>query len=119
MDGFNTITYSKQRGVARITLNRPRTLNAYNMEMRDELYQVLGAVREDDEVGAVVFQGRGRAFCAGAGPYGVRHLTIPCRGQRGEVGAGRMGDVSRHVQAPGSRHPRLLPGLRPGDRPPL
>ena len=66
MDGFNTITYSKQRGVARITLNRPRTLNAYNMEMRDELYQVLGAVREDDEVGAVVFQGRGRAFCAGA-----------------------------------------------------
>ena len=66
MDGFNTITYSKQRDIARITLNRPKTLNAYNMEMRDELYQVLEAVKEDDEVGVVVFQGRGRAFCAGA-----------------------------------------------------
>lgn len=66
MQGFNTITYSKQHGIARITLDRPKTLNAYNMEMRDELYQVLWAAREDDEVGVVVFQGRGRAFCAGA-----------------------------------------------------
>jgi enoyl-CoA hydratase len=35
--------------------------------MRDELYQVLGAIRDDAEVKVAVFKGAGeRAFCAGA-----------------------------------------------------
>ena len=35
--------------------------------MRDELYQVLGAIRDDPEVEVVIFRGAGeRAFCAGA-----------------------------------------------------
>jgi enoyl-CoA hydratase/carnithine racemase len=41
-------------------------LNAYNVRMRDELYEVLTAVRDDDEVRALVLRGAGRAFCAGA-----------------------------------------------------
>lgn len=63
---FRTLIYRKSHGIASISLNRPRTLNAYNMEMRDELYQVLGAVTEDHEVGVVTLRGEGRAFCAGA-----------------------------------------------------
>ena len=63
---FQTITYRKADGVAHISLNRPEVLNVYNMEMRDELYQVLGAVKDDPEVGVAVFSGEGRAFCAGA-----------------------------------------------------
>ncbi len=66
MDGFQTIIYRKSQGIAHISLNRPRVLNAYNMEMRDELYQVLEAVRDDPEVGVAVLTGEGRAFCAGA-----------------------------------------------------
>ena len=66
MDSFKTLIYSKVGGIARISLNRPAVLNAYNMEMRDELYQVLGAVRDDPEVGVAVLAGEGRAFCAGA-----------------------------------------------------
>jgi enoyl-CoA hydratase len=35
--------------------------------MRDELYQVLGAIKDDPEVAAVIFKGAGeKAFCAGA-----------------------------------------------------
>ncbi len=35
--------------------------------MRDELYQVLGAIRDDPEVKVAIFRGAGeRAFCAGA-----------------------------------------------------
>lgn len=64
--GFQTITYSVAGGIARIALNRPHVLNAYNVEMRDELYQALEAVRDDSEVGVAVFRGEGRAFCAGA-----------------------------------------------------
>lgn len=65
--GFETIIYRKQQGIARVTLNRPQVLNVYNLKMRDELWQVLEAIREDDEVAAVIFQGAGdKAFCAGA-----------------------------------------------------
>ena len=66
MDGFQTIRYRKAQGIAWISLNRPRVLNAYNMEMRDELYQVVEALKDDPEVGVAIFKGEGSAFCAGA-----------------------------------------------------
>jgi enoyl-CoA hydratase/carnithine racemase len=42
-------------------------LNVYNIQMRDELYQVLGAIEDDPEIRVAIFNGAGeRAFCAGA-----------------------------------------------------
>ena len=50
-----------------MTLNRPEALNVYNIQMRDDLYEVLSAVRDDDEVRVAIFKGAGeKAFCAGA-----------------------------------------------------
>jgi enoyl-CoA hydratase/carnithine racemase len=67
MDGFTAITYSKCDGIVYVTLNRPEVLNRYNVRMRDELYQVLAAVRDDPDVLAVIINGAGdRAFCVGA-----------------------------------------------------
>jgi enoyl-CoA hydratase/carnithine racemase len=68
MSGFETVIFEKsQSGVAYITLNRPQALNAYNVQMRDDLYEILSAVRIDDEVRVIVFSGAGeKAFCAGA-----------------------------------------------------
>ncbi len=67
MSDFETIIYEKQSGIAYVTLNRPHALNAYNLKMRDELYQVLAAIRDDAEVRVAIFKGAGeRAFCAGA-----------------------------------------------------
>ena len=66
MEGFQTITYRKAEGVAYISLNRPDVHNAYNMQMRDEMYQALGAVKVDSEVGVAVLKGEGPSFCAGA-----------------------------------------------------
>ena len=67
MSGFETLIYEKENGIAHVTLNRPEALNAYNIRMRDDLYEVLGAIRDDDEVRAVIFKGAGeKAFCAGA-----------------------------------------------------
>ena len=63
---FRTLAYEKDGCLAYVSFNRPRSLNAYNMEMRDELYQVLLAIRDDPDVGAVILRGEGRAFCAGA-----------------------------------------------------
>ena len=67
MTNFETIIYEKQNDIGYVTLNRPNELNTYNMQMRDELYQVLGAIKNDPEVRVAIFRGTGeRAFCAGA-----------------------------------------------------
>ena len=67
MSNFETIIYEKRDDIGYVTLNRPDALNVYNLEMRDELYQVLGAIKDDAEVKVAIFRGAGeRAFCAGA-----------------------------------------------------
>jgi enoyl-CoA hydratase/carnithine racemase len=67
MSNFETIIYESKNGIGYVTLNRPNALNAYNIQMRDELYQVLGAIKDDSEVKVVIFKGAGdKAFCAGA-----------------------------------------------------
>jgi enoyl-CoA hydratase/carnithine racemase len=65
--GFETVLYEKNNGIAHVTLNRPQALNAFSVQMRDELYEILGAVKADDEVRVAVFRGAGeKAFCVGA-----------------------------------------------------
>ena len=67
LSGFETLIYEKSDDIAYVTLNRPQALNVYNIRMRDDLYQVLGAIRDDPEVQVVIFKGAGeKAFCAGA-----------------------------------------------------
>jgi len=64
---FETIIYEKRDGIAYVTFNRPEVLNRYNIQMRDELYQVLSAIRDDPDVLVAIFKGAGeRAFCVGA-----------------------------------------------------
>jgi enoyl-CoA hydratase len=76
MSNFETIVYEKRDSIAYITLNRPQVLNTYNIQMRDELYQVSGAIKDDSEIRVAVFKGAGeRAFCAGADL--TEFLTVP------------------------------------------
>ena len=58
---------SKRDSVAEIALNRPEVINAFNVRMRDELFQAMEAVRDDPGVRAAILWGvGGRGFCAGA-----------------------------------------------------
>jgi len=67
MSGFETLLYEKKDHIAYVTLNRPQALNVYNIRMRDDLYQVLRAIKDDAEVRVAIFKGAGeKAFCAGA-----------------------------------------------------
>src|SRR5581483_3615450 len=53
-------------GVARITIDRPQKLNAYDAQTLAELRDAYERVREDSSAGVVVLTGAGdRAFCAG------------------------------------------------------
>jgi len=65
--GFDSIIYEREDDVARVLLNRPQVINAFNVQMRDELYQILQAIKDDSEIKAVIIAGAGdRGFCAGA-----------------------------------------------------
>lgn len=67
MGNFETLIYEKSDNIAYVTLNRPQVLNIYNIRMRDNLYEVLQAIRDDPEVRVAIFKGAGeKAFCAGA-----------------------------------------------------
>jgi enoyl-CoA hydratase/carnithine racemase len=62
---YQTLDYRIEDRVLTLTLDRPAQLNAFTPEMANELVHAFERASEDDEVGAVVVTGRGRAFCAG------------------------------------------------------
>jgi enoyl-CoA hydratase len=59
-------------GVRRITLNRPSTLNAMNVDLVEGLYGALDEVEADRSCRVVLLTGSGRGFCSGLdlGGYG-------------------------------------------------
>lgn len=60
------ILTEEQDGIAVLTLNRPRSLNAWDMAMEAELAQLLRDAARQDDIRGVVLTGSGdRAFCAG------------------------------------------------------
>ena len=52
--------------VARLTLNRPRAMNALNLASLAELERRLDEIAGNDQIRVVVLTGNGPAFCAGA-----------------------------------------------------
>jgi len=60
-----TVRYETADGVATITLDRPEQLNRWTPLMAVDLTAALDRAETDDDVGAIVLTGSGRAFCAG------------------------------------------------------
>jgi enoyl-CoA hydratase/carnithine racemase len=63
---YTTIETQRHGGVLLVRLNRPDRLNAYNLDMLDDLLRVYDEADADNDVRAIVVTGNGRAFCAGA-----------------------------------------------------
>jgi enoyl-CoA hydratase/carnithine racemase len=63
---FEQITTALADRVLTITLNRPDRLNAWTATMGRELIEAFDEADADDEVGAIIVTGAGRAYCAGA-----------------------------------------------------
>lgn len=63
---LDTINYDiGDDGVLLITLNMPERMNAFTVQMADELEQAFRDANSDDSVRAIIVTGAGRAFCAG------------------------------------------------------
>lgn len=62
----NSVLYSSENKIARITLNRPHSFNAINRDMIRELGVAFDKAQSDEMVNVVILSGQGNAFCAGA-----------------------------------------------------
>lgn len=74
-DADTTIIARRQGRIGRLTINRPKALNAINYEMVLAIGAVLDEWQDDPRVHAVVIEGAGgRAFCAGGDIRRMREL---------------------------------------------
>ena len=64
--GYETVNYYRSGGAAKIELNRPDRLNAWNNQFSLDLLAAVQEAAEDQSVRAVMITGAGRAFSSGA-----------------------------------------------------
>jgi len=95
---YGDILYDKSDGVATITLNRPKVLNAFRTQTVLEMTEALEDASADRSVGAIVITGAGeRAFCVGGDIAEMRDLTP----EAGRAFLRRFGDMLWRIrQAP-------------------
>lgn len=63
---MSVVEVTREGAAARVTLNRPDALNAWNEELGEELAAVVESLANDPDVRAVMITGAGRAFSSGA-----------------------------------------------------
>jgi enoyl-CoA hydratase/carnithine racemase len=59
------LIFTVENNVARITLNRPDSLNAFSLEMIELWIEALETVRDSEDIRVLVLSGNGRGFCSG------------------------------------------------------
>jgi enoyl-CoA hydratase len=78
---YENLIYEKKDGIARITFNRPKVLNALNRKTIEELQAILMDARDDAAVRVLILTGSGeKAFVAGADINELAQQT-PVRGK--------------------------------------
>ena len=86
---LETVLYSVNGGVARITMNRPEKRNALNHQLLDDLDAAFTEAERDDAVRVVVLAANGPAFSAGYDLKGS-YYTTPPEGGKWSVGTSLM-----------------------------
>ncbi len=80
---FTVVDLDVKDGIAVITINRPEAMNALNEAVVTQLAARFAAAKQDPAVKAIVFQGAGKAFVAGAD---IRYFV-------GKIKAGQIADI--------------------------
>ena len=71
------IEIKHHENIAEVSLNRPQTYNAFNLEMVSQLADHLMALAKDEGIKGIVITGKGKAFCAGGD---LKHVVESAEG---------------------------------------
>ena len=104
---LETVDLAVAEGVARVTLNRPAALNAWNRQLGLDLLAAVEFAAGDDAVRAVIIGGAGRAFSSGAD---LRDMS----GREDELTASGRPDVHRTLT---ERYHPIITGIREMGKP--
>ena len=78
---------ARHEGWAKVTLNRPDRLNAFNEDMHAHLARIFRELANDESCRAIVLTGTGRGFCSG------QDLT-----DRRDIGGGSKRDLGSTIE---------------------
>ena len=90
------LTKERSGGVARVTLNRPEVRNAFNAELIAELTRIFGELDADKSVRAIVLDGEGKVFSAGADITWMR-ASLELSEEENRRDAAAMSDMYRAI----------------------
>ena len=99
---YQRLTVERRGSAAWVTLNRPEVHNAFDEALIAELNDAFTRLSAADDIRAIVLQGAGRSFCAGADLNWMR-ASLDYTHEQNVADALRMADMFRAIDA--CRHP--------------
>jgi enoyl-CoA hydratase len=72
---YKNIVVEKKDGIGKITINRPKVLNALNQETIEEITNVVKELGKDSKIKVLILTGEGKAFIAGADISAMAKMT--------------------------------------------
>lgn len=89
--------YEEVDHIARITFDRPETLNSLTLEVYAELRDTIAVLNHNDDIRAVIITGQGRGFCSGGDVEEIIGQLLSWRG-KGLTEFTRMtGELTRNI----------------------
>jgi enoyl-CoA hydratase len=98
---FENILVAQENGLATITINRPKKLNALNRNTIQELHDAFESLNDDASVKAIVITGSGeKAFVAGADISEFAHFSVEDGGRLAAKGQELLFDFIENLSTP-------------------
>ncbi|WP_428743576.1 enoyl-CoA hydratase/isomerase family protein [Tenacibaculum sp.] len=98
---FENILVEKSNGLATITINRPKKLNALNKATIEELHNAFKSLDNDTTIKAIIITGSGdKAFVAGADISEFAHFSVEEGGMLAKKGQETLFDFVENLSTP-------------------
>ena len=98
---FENLLVSTENGLATITINRPKKLNALNKNTIEELHNAFKNLETDASVKAIIITGSGeKAFVAGADISEFAHFSVEEGGRLAAKGQEMLFDFVENLSTP-------------------
>ncbi|WGH74536.1 enoyl-CoA hydratase-related protein [Tenacibaculum tangerinum] len=98
---FENILVEQTNGLATITINRPKKLNALNKATIEELHNAFKALEEDTTIKVIIITGSGeKAFVAGADISEFAHFSVEEGGLLAKKGQEILFDFVENLSTP-------------------